>query len=600
LSGLFGQLWVENAFGKMVHFSLLLATVLLLAVVGSNASQFSVFLSNFDTTHFTVTLPSLITLQASSQTDLIVKVFGSVPVASDADALKNALTIQANFLLLSEAQAQAKFEALETALLALPLSVNSITINSVLSLGTTTILPHYLTAFAQLDTSTSVTFLGDSSSNRYNYRALILGLNALIVAQLNNNAVYAKFALNTLAGLDPTDLQIFRGLNSTTTSSPVTSSPVTSSPTPLITTAPTRTPTQVTSTPTAGNAVSANWVAAGVVGPVQNQGSCGSCWAFVAAAVIESRLAVSTGASLKSLSRQQLVSCAISNGCSGGNYETAWQYTSQNGGLVSVNTYGYDSGDDGPSSTPSCVSSDTTETITTTGTIFTQLPTEAAMLTAVENGGPIAISISTPSCFQYYSSGILTESDCDCYGGSSSIDHAVVVVGYGTDSSSGIQYWQVQNSWGANWGLQGYVLLQRGVSPEGMCGLLTDAKYPNTVLPATECESPTAPSYCSPSAQVLYTNTNATSANTGQCVQNAGGIYTGSSCNSAETYDDFFDHNNNGLPVYAWILIGVGAIIFAVTIFYLFALVFLVDYHPRERILEAQVVVVEKKPQEQV
>lgn len=163
MSGLFGQLWVENAFGKMVHFSLLLATVLLLAVVGSNASQFSVFLSNFDTTHFTVTLPSLITLQASSQTDLIVKVFGSVPVASDADALKNALTIQANFLLLSEAQAQAKFEALETALLALPLSVNSITINSVLSLGTTTILPHYPTTLFDCIRSTGYLDLGDFS-----------------------------------------------------------------------------------------------------------------------------------------------------------------------------------------------------------------------------------------------------------------------------------------------------------------------------------------------------------------------------------------------------------------------------------------------------
>jgi C1A family cysteine protease len=41
---------------------------------------------------------------------------------------------------------------------------------------------------------------------------------------------------------------------------------------------------------------SVDWVAAGMVAPVKNQGMCGSCWAFSAIGAVESRYAISTGA----------------------------------------------------------------------------------------------------------------------------------------------------------------------------------------------------------------------------------------------------------------------------------------------------------------
>ena len=69
-----------------------------------------------------------------------------------------------------------------------------------------------------------------------------------------------------------------------------------------------------------------------------------------------------------------------------------------------------------------------------------------------------------------YAGGVLTDS-CG-----TSLDHGVLIVGYGT-SSGLLDYWLIKNSWGSTWGEEGYLRLQR-TAGDGLCGINLLASYP--------------------------------------------------------------------------------------------------------------------------
>jgi len=90
---------------------------------------------------------------------------------------------------------------------------------------------------------------------------------------------------------------------------------------------------------------------------------------------------------------------------------------------------------------------------------------EVKIATMVHQVGPLAIAINADP-FQDYSSGIINLDAADC--DPTQLDHGVTLVGYG--SEDGTDYWIIKNSWGADWGEQGFVRVARGT---GCCGVNT-------------------------------------------------------------------------------------------------------------------------------
>lgn len=77
---------------------------------------------------------------------------------------------------------------------------------------------------------------------------------------------------------------------------------------------------------------------------------------------------------------------------------------------------------------------------------------EHQMAAVIAKIGPVALAYRVVDGFRDYKSGVYTKEGC----GSTPMDvnHAVQAVGYGTES--GVDYWLVKNSWGADWGDSGY------------------------------------------------------------------------------------------------------------------------------------------------
>eukprot|EP00397_Hematodinium_sp_SG-2012_P028232 GEMP01029715.1.p1 GENE.GEMP01029715.1~~GEMP01029715.1.p1 ORF type:complete len:348 (+),score=74.01 GEMP01029715.1:57-1100(+) len=204
-----------------------------------------------------------------------------------------------------------------------------------------------------------------------------------------------------------------------------------------------------------------DWRDKGGVNPVQDQGQCGSCWAFATVANIEG-VYFNQHKKLVKLSEQELVSCDHNGdqGCAGGLPSQAADWLiNEKTGLVSEDDYPY-TADDSPCSLES-------EKAIVWVNAWSPISTnEDQIAAALVQYGPLSIGINA-NVMQFYFGGVSAPPAIIC--DPTKLDHGVDIVGFNVDPTAG-PYWIIRNHWGSTWGEQGYYWAARG---KGVCGLNT-------------------------------------------------------------------------------------------------------------------------------
>ncbi|KAG8497973.1 hypothetical protein CXB51_006916 [Gossypium anomalum] len=233
---------------------------------------------------------------------------------------------------------------------------------------------------------------------------------------------------------------------------------------------------------------SVDWRQKGAVMDVKDQGQCGSCWAFSTVAAVEGINKIVTG-DLISLSEQELVDCdnMYNQGCNGGLMDHAFEFIINNGGIDTEEDYPYRATDN------TCdINRKNARVVTIDGYEDVPENDENSLKKAIAHQ-PVSVAIEAGGrAFQLYQSGVFT-GQCG-----TSLDHGVAAVGYGTEG--GVDYFLVRNSWGPNWGENGYIKMERNVAgtATGKCGIAMMASYPIKKGPNPPKPAPSPPSPVKP------------------------------------------------------------------------------------------------------
>lgn len=202
---------------------------------------------------------------------------------------------------------------------------------------------------------------------------------------------------------------------------------------------------------------------------VKDQGICGGCYCYAALTSLEYHYAVLTG-SLQNFSANNCISCTntmvdFCDGCDGGLMEDVFN-------LAKVKPFSPHNNYENPIRRNG-VCGETSHGIKVNQYQTLEDFDENLIAHALIEHGPVPVGVDTSSySFELYKSGIMKATHCG-----KNIDHAVAIVGYG---QVGFQrYWIVKNSWGPEWGVDGYFYLERD---KGACGLTSYASFPTDVV----------------------------------------------------------------------------------------------------------------------
>lgn len=217
--------------------------------------------------------------------------------------------------------------------------------------------------------------------------------------------------------------------------------------------------------------------------PVVHQGECGSCYVVAALSAIESRIRIQSNNTQKPrLSVSGVLSCSRYNqGCNGGYPELVAKFGKDHG------FYEDSACSSSSSSSETCDESCffrekklwRVKDYGYVGRGYYGSTSELAMMKEIFANGPIVVAINAAPDLYYYSSGVFISNPVNAVqqsNGNSEVspwqftNHAVACIGWGETSHEGkpMKYWILKNSWGSQWGENGYFRMLRGVNLGGV------------------------------------------------------------------------------------------------------------------------------------
>ncbi|MFZ1946932.1 MAG: C1 family peptidase [bacterium] len=190
-----------------------------------------------------------------------------------------------------------------------------------------------------------------------------------------------------------------------------------------------------------------DWRTQGVVTPIKNQGNCGSCWAFAAAAAFESQILLHSGLE-ENLSEQAVMDCnTVGDGCGGGWMSTCYDMW-MDYGAVRESCVPYHEVDTDPCIQASC------DVAATLDNYYPVADDVNSIKTALLDG-PVAAALAVCGGFQTYTGGCYEDACTE-------INHGMLIVGWDDTMCDGVGAWIVKNSWAPTWGVDGYIYMQYG------------------------------------------------------------------------------------------------------------------------------------------
>ena len=211
--------------------------------------------------------------------------------------------------------------------------------------------------------------------------------------------------------------------------------------------------------------ISVDWRTKGVVSPIKDQGQCAAGWAFATTQAQESAVAIAES-TLQEISSSNLIDCvSYCSGCEGGFSYQAFDYVidHQNGQFMLLSDY------PDTQEQQECKFNPEKSFSHVFGYSISWSSDEEELVDMC-NAGVLAVTIdASQNSFMLYKSGVYNDSQC------SKLDPNghVGIVGFGTEGD--VNYWIIRNSYGQDWGEDGYMRMLRG---SNVCGIAELAIHP--------------------------------------------------------------------------------------------------------------------------